>query len=66
MSFSFASFVYVLCCIMQEHHILLSYNSHNNYVMQLSTFANLHELTYNHHIYTMLDVSDIAIVATVT
>lgn len=42
----------------QDQHILLSYNSHNNYVMQLAAFGSVHELSYKHHLYILLDVSD--------
>ena len=60
MSFSLAiCLCFVLCYVGTSYSTYSSYSSHNNYAMQLSAFANLHNLTYNHHIYTMLDVSDV-------
>lgn len=39
----------------KDTQILLSYNSHNFYVMQHAAFNDLHELFYEDHVYAILD-----------
>ena len=60
---NFRSYSRILCAFTvsftysQDTQILLSYNSHNFYVMQHAAFNDLHELFYEDHIYAILDVS---------
>ncbi|XP_019849446.1 PREDICTED: uncharacterized protein LOC105316914 [Amphimedon queenslandica] len=39
----------------KDNQILLSYNHHNNYVIEKSSFSSLHDVFYGTHVYSMLD-----------
>ena len=47
--------------LIQDSVVLRSYNSHNDYMMQMSAFNSLHDEFYNKQIYDMLDELQVSV-----